>query len=158
MLAAKLYCEDRSDRLPVELSGTLRDEDWRPVDISVDDVSTTGARIRTEIALRVGEVVTVGIEGLGLCPARVVREVVPGEFGCAFVRPFSDYELGRALDRENVVAFPGNAVAPQIPRPIPEAPAAVDDRYPVGIRALIIAGAAVGTWAAIGGAAVVLLN
>lgn len=157
MLAAKLYCEDRSERLAVELSGTLRDDDWRPVDITVDEVSTTGARVRTQIPLRVGEVVTIGIEGLGLCPARVMRAAGPELFGLAFVKPFTQYELEASIQRENVATFvpPVRFETPTAAEP--DAPV-TDERYPIGIRALIILGTSVATWAAIGGAVLTLAN
>jgi len=102
-LAAKLYRDERvADRQAVSLDATLRKPDRRPVDILIEDLSTTGFRFSTPEALELGSAVSIGISGLGRRDARVVREA-SGQYGCEFVHPASIAEIQAALTAQTIV-------------------------------------------------------
>lgn len=89
-LTAQLFRADderAADRQTVNLDGTLRQEDdCRPVDVTIDDLSATGFRMTCAERLPVNAMVSVGIAGLGRHSARVVRS--SGEqYGCRFLVP-----------------------------------------------------------------------
>lgn len=94
---AKLYEDDRSaERFPVLLDGTLRNPQAEPQDVVIDDLSATGFRTATARGLVVGDIITLGIFGVGLRTARVQR-ADDGHYGCRFVAPLTAEELASAL-------------------------------------------------------------
>jgi hypothetical protein len=94
---AKLYDDDRlAERYPVMLDGTLRNPQSEPQDVIIDDLSATGFRTATAMGLTIGDVITLGIFGVGLRPARVLRES-KGHYGCQFLTPLGSEELAFAL-------------------------------------------------------------
>jgi hypothetical protein len=94
---AKLYDDDRlAERYPVMLDGTLRSPQAVPQDVIIDDLSAGGFRTGVAMGLVVGDVITLGIFGVGLRPARVMRES-DGSYGCQFLTPLSAEELAAAL-------------------------------------------------------------
>ena len=94
---AKLYDDDRlAERYPVMLDGTLRNSEAEPHDVIIDDLSASGFRTGIPMGLVVGDVITLGIFGVGLRPARVLRDS-DGYYGCQFFKPLSDEELAAAL-------------------------------------------------------------
>lgn len=94
---AALYRDERSaERYAVSLAGTLRDPDWKPHDVVVEDLSTSGFRLPVSADLEVGAYVSLGLPGVGICPARVVRQC-DDRYGCAFLVPLTGAELRAAL-------------------------------------------------------------
>ena len=94
---AKLYNDDRlAERYPVTLDGTLRNPQAEPQDVVIDDLSVTGFRTASAYGLAVGDVITLGVFGVGLRNARVRRES-GGNYGCQFLQPLSVAELNVAL-------------------------------------------------------------
>lgn len=94
---AKLYQDDRSaERHPVLLDGTLRNARAEPQDVVIEDLSATGFRTAKAAGIAVGDVITLGIFGIGLRSASVQRES-DGQHGCQFFVPLNASELNFAL-------------------------------------------------------------
>lgn len=145
-LIAKLYSDDRAaDRHALEIDGTVRATANGPVDVMVSDLSTTGCYFQTAEALDAGEIITIGLAGVGRREASVVRALQYG-CGCEFVVPLSANELRDALatPADVVVAFPSGAdrASPD------EAVTPVGgDTYPGFAKVSILIGGGVGAWA-----------
>lgn len=102
-LAAKLYNDDRiADRQTVNLDATMRGDDQCPVDILIEDLSTSGFGM-TGGAVAVDAIVSVGIAGIGRRQARVVRREGT-RAGCEFLQPISAADLAAAQTTETIVA------------------------------------------------------
>lgn len=94
---AKLYDDDRlAERHSVMLDGTLRNPQAEPQDVIIDDLSATGFRTVLAMGLAVGDVITLGVFGVGLRSAQVMRKS-EGQYGCQFLEPLSAEELASAL-------------------------------------------------------------
>ena len=94
---AKLYHDDRlAERYPVTLDGTLRNPQAEPQDVVIDELSVTGFRTASAHGLAVGDIITLGVFGVGLRNARVQRESNEN-YGCQFLQPLSVAELNVAL-------------------------------------------------------------
>lgn len=94
---AKLYDDDRlAERYSVMLDGTLRNAQAEPQDVVIDDLSATGFRTVMAMGLEIGDVITLGIFGVGLRTAQVMR-VSDGQYGCQFLKPLNAEELASAL-------------------------------------------------------------
>ncbi|MBJ6120480.1 PilZ domain-containing protein [Sphingomonas mollis] len=90
-LTAKLYREQDeriADRQPVNLGATVRRDDQRPIDVQIDDLSSTGFRMQSDEPIAMDSTVSIGIAGLGRHTARVVRQN-GNQYGCSFLRPVS---------------------------------------------------------------------
>jgi hypothetical protein len=86
----------RAERLSLGRAATMRDPARAPVDVLIENLSETGALLRTGAApanLPVGTLVSLGVAGAGMQFARVVRSE-PHTAAIAFLVP---------LDREAVV-------------------------------------------------------
>ncbi len=102
-LSATMYCENRrEERLSTDLGATLRDTDWRPIDIVIEDMSSIGLRIRTAVDLHIGELITLGIGGIGMCSGRVIRTLSDG-YGVQFVESVAEGAVQRAMTEQTVV-------------------------------------------------------
>lgn len=145
-VVARLYRDHRgAARHEVALEATLRDNDRRPHDVVVEELSKTGFLVPAVAQLSPGEQVTIGISGIGMCHARVVREA-EGGFGCEFLHPLSEDELAEAI-----VTKPAEPVP--LPLPLPrlsysEASDAevIDDRWPWRVRVWSLIGLAAVFW------------
>jgi hypothetical protein len=94
---AKLYQDDRlAERHAVTLDGTLRNAQAEPHDVVIDNLSATGFRTAKMAGIAVGDVITLGIFGIGLRSAAVLRES-DGHHGCQFFVPLNASELAFAL-------------------------------------------------------------
>jgi hypothetical protein len=100
MSAQTAFELDRSMRLAIGHAATLRDASPTPIDIVVEDISQTGCLFHTTTALAVGETVSIGIPGLGLCHGRISRADHP-LYGCAFFKLISTDDI--AAPDENVI-------------------------------------------------------
>lgn len=149
-LAAKMTA-DRPYRLEMDRPGTLRDAQEVPQDIVVDNLSTTGCLLRTDADLRIGSLVTIGIAGIGVHPARISR-VEGTSYGCAFIMPIRDADVQMALAGETLIEidFPK---MPSPPAPIGLAgDVSLSDgsipHYSLRRRTAIIVGSAAIMWVA----------
>jgi hypothetical protein len=107
-LNAKLYQNGRSsERYNVNLDGTLRDSSMVAFDTIIEDLSTTGFRIKPIATLNVGENITLGLSGLGLRKAHVVRAETRG-CACEFLVPLGADDLQIALSgvQSELISFP----------------------------------------------------
>jgi hypothetical protein len=72
----------------------------------VVDLSQTGCLFMTTEPLRIEAIVTIGIAGVGLREARIVRNQ-DIRFGCTFLMPLTNAELAAGLaESETVALFP----------------------------------------------------
>lgn len=140
-----------SDRVAVQRPSTVRAEDFRPRDVVVEDLSSTGFRFVSATPVTIGTLLHVGLGGSGMSQARVVRADAD-HYGCEFVRPLSEDQLARAFTDSSVLAgaFPALHVAPVMPYR--------DDRWPGAVRVAAGLGAATVTWVALWRAASLLLG
>ena len=114
---------ERAARVRIGRAGTVRDRDRFVVDVSVEDLSTTGCMFRGEFAMELGALLTIGIAGIGMHVARVSR-LVDGGAGCAFLIPLSAEDVEIATAAQTV--HPGNFV--QMKTTIRSAAATAHDR------------------------------
>lgn len=146
-VAAALYREVReSERHAVALDGTLRDPEWTPYDVVVENLSSTGFRIPTEAGLHVGAFVSLGLAGVGMCPARVVRQA-DGQIGCTFLVPLGRGELKAALDATSLRPIDLSRIV-KARLSEPEGKRVTDTRAPKAVRFFAVASLAAASWAA----------
>ncbi len=97
-VTARLYQDDRKEnRQSVKLDGTLRDPDDTPFDVTIHNLSMGGFRVPAVTMLAPQGLVSLGLAGVGMRQARVVR-VTDGHYGCEFLAPLSQTELRLAID------------------------------------------------------------
>ncbi|WP_010543516.1 PilZ domain-containing protein [Sphingomonas elodea] len=149
-IAARLYQDARwAERHPVELEATLRDSDWSPVDVTIEDLSHGGFRVVAGASLSVGDMIALGIAGIGTREAKVVWGTA-GIYGCEFAAALSNEELRTAVS--GPVATP--IIFPKTPLPTPpQSPPVVegwtapaDEKFSMRTRLAIITGSAVIAW------------
>jgi hypothetical protein len=149
-IAARLYQDGRwAERHAVELDATLRDSDWAPVDVTIEDLSHGGFRLVAGAELATGDAIAIGIARIGTREAKVVWGTA-GIYGCEFVAPLSDADLRTALagPASTPIAFP------KAPLPTPQQTPPVvqgwstpgEPKFPVRTRLAIIVGGAVAAW------------
>lgn len=135
-IVAQLYRDARwAARRKVEIEATLRDPDWSPADAVVEDLSASGFRVVVAADLAEGAEVSLGIAGIGLRHARVVRRTEDG-YGCEFLIPLTEAQVQAALQ-----ARPADPVA------LPPAADTGERRYPIRVRLAIVAAGAMLSWA-----------
>lgn len=100
----------RADRVALGRPATMRDPTRAPIDVLVENLSETGALLRTEAALPVGTLVSLGIAGLGMQLARVVR-AEPRAAAIAFMVPLEPQAVARAAATPLLTA----TAIPQLP-------------------------------------------
>lgn len=104
-LIGQLYGDGRSaERHDLGADATLRGADRVPVDVLVVDLSQTGCLFVTSEPLGTDAIVTIGIAGVGLREARIVRNQ-DVRFGCTFLTPLTHAELTAGLAESETVAF-----------------------------------------------------
>ena len=94
---------ERAARVRIGRPGTVRDRNRFVVDVSIEDLSTTGCMFRGDFAIDVGTLITIGIAGIGIHVARVSR-LVDGGAGCAFLLSLSDEDVETATVAQTVRA------------------------------------------------------
>lgn len=111
MIAAKVYLHDPAERRSVDrrstrVEATLRDESAKPLDVIVHSLSGSGCLLEYEGSLSVNAKVHVGIAGIPVTLAHIVRRD-GNRYGCQFVQPLSDHAvaLAGAVDTVHVGAF-----------------------------------------------------
>lgn len=134
-IIAQLYRDARwAARRKVEIEATLRDPDWSPADAVVEDLSASGFRVTIAAEFPEGAEVSLGIAGIGLRHARIVRRTENG-YGCEFLIPLTEAQVRRAIESR-----PADPVA------LPAARAIEDTRYPLRTRLAIIAAGTLLSW------------
>lgn len=107
---------NRASRVALDRPATMRDPSRAPIDVIVRDLSITGAMLEAEGGLPTGTLVSLGIAGVGMQFARVVRNASGG----------MAVEFMLSLDAR-VVATAGrvetlrSVAIPQLPVPSPAA-------------------------------------
>jgi hypothetical protein len=146
---------DRPSRITLDRAATLRDPAQEPLDVTVDNISSTGCLVATDAKLTDGMLVTIGIAGLGTRGAYVARQEASG-YGLAFLKPASDIELLAARNAETLVdggfaPFPAglptdatSLIADGAIAPVP------DERFSRRTRFTFMVGTSVALWGAIG--------
>lgn len=150
LFVAKLYHDIRTaERYPVSLDGTLRNAQAEPQDVVIDDLSATGFRTTATHGVEIGDEITLGVFGVGLRTAHVLRES-NGGYGYQFQVPLTQNELASALcglKPPEPIRFPG-VTAAHIEGPAP----AADPEWSLSsrMRVLTIATIAVAPWILLG--------
>lgn len=144
---AALYREVRQERHSVALDGTLRGPERRPYDVVVEDLSRSGFRVPAVADLELDDPISLGLAGVGLCPARVVRRTEQG-YGCAFLAPLTIKQLDAALVAEAASPIQFNAGKPR-PSETPCAERAADPKLDLAVRMRIILVMVMATWAVV---------
>lgn len=98
-LTASLVFEESAERrdaqrVPVGSAATARRQSV-PIDVVILDLSRDGCLIETDAALREGMKISLGIGGIPLRQADVVRRA-GGQYGCRFRVPLTADEVNRA--------------------------------------------------------------
>lgn len=105
----------RATRRRTDAPSTLRAGSEGPVDTFVHDVSQTGARIETATPLQIGDLVSIGLGGVGSVRAIVVwaRE---SQYGLDFVTPLTDADAEQAFGVGTVASLtpPRRAAMPAL--------------------------------------------
>ena len=92
-MRATLYRLERtSERLPVGRASTLRGADGDPIDVRIEDLSTTGCRLKTPMSVEIDEEIMIGLPGVGMRAARIIWQQ-EDEVGCAFTAPLAYGEV-----------------------------------------------------------------
>lgn len=139
---------------------TLRADDGAPVDVLLEDVSTSGCRISGVPELAQGEAILIGLAGVGARLARVIW-TEENRAGCHFDAPLSAEEFARTQQAGTVVSGAFSVRAPAGPAPAsPEpdlAPAlAIEPSLPPRTRLTAILLAALLSWCLV--AALILIG
>lgn len=122
----------------------MRGPDHVPVDVLVADLSQTGCLFVTTEPLAIDAIITIGIAGVGLREAHIVRNQ-DVRFGCTFLTPLTDAELAAGLAESETVALfplqhPGVAAEEAMP---------VVAKWPRPVRLAAFSGLVAGSWALI---------
>ena len=131
-----------ADRRPVEGASTLRTASRQPHDVVVEDLSQTGAAIRADVTLAIGDMVTIGLPGCGQAAARIVR-ADPSGYGAEFLAPLSAAEVKLSFGVDPVYVLD----RPLVPGAVLDEPAV--ERWPGAVRIAVILGATAALWSAI---------
>ena len=75
---------------------------FRSTDVTVVDLSQTGARITCTAVLAIGDEISIGLSGVGARRAYVAW-ARGGDYGCAFEEPLEAAEVTRAFTSASVV-------------------------------------------------------
>jgi len=96
-IAAQLFRDDRgAERHSVGFDATLRDPDRMPLDVVVEDLSSTGFRVLTSADLAPNAEIGLGLAGIGMQRARVIWRA-GNSYGCEFLTPLKGDDLRAAL-------------------------------------------------------------
>jgi hypothetical protein len=149
-LKARLIRDSREGkREAVDVAGTLRHVRNVPIDVIVEDLSTTGFRVRTDARLGLDEKVTVGIPGVGQHAASVVRRTSDG-FGCEFITPIAPQHVSAPSYARSVVEVDfGGQLDPVTVSEWSRANPPEVQRLSRGRRLLIVGGLGVAGWLAV---------
>ncbi len=146
-----------SDRIALQRPTTVRLENGAPRDIAIEDVSQSGCRIAGTTDLLPGDMIRIGIAGIGAQAAEVVW--TDGDHaGCQFDQPLSYTDLERTRTAQTLVEgrFPTFTPAPlpSFTGPAEELQADVEEvdtpRLRFRARVVVLFAAALGAWGIFG--------
>lgn len=132
----------RSERSRIHADATLRFSPNVPVDAVIGNLSAGGCLLETTLSLEVGSIVSIGVAGIPILRARVVRGAA-GQYGCEFLQPLSLEQLKNAgkSDTLHSGAFPDTFLPPfQDP---------VTELWPLRTRGMVLIGLTLTAWTAI---------
>ena len=142
-LLATLHDPRRSDeRQPTNVGATVR-VDGNPIDALIVNLSASGCLFMCSEPLEVGDILSIGIAGIGRRQARIVRSL-DTRFGAEFDQTLTSSEIQTAVaaSDESVISFPffiANPLAHEQEIPI-------NDKYSYRARLFIISLAAITSW------------
>ena len=141
-LIGQLYSGGRAaERHDLGADATVRGPDRVPIDVLVADLSRTGCLFVSTEPLTVDAVITIGIAGVGLREARIVRNQ-DVRFGCTFLVPLTQAELTDGLTQSQTVAMvPIDPLAPGEDDALPPT-----FKLPRLARLLVFAGLGIASW------------
>nr|WP_299853789.1 PilZ domain-containing protein [Sphingomonas bacterium] len=132
-----------ADRAATDVGATLRARSGAPLDVHIHDLSRTGFAMESAEELRLDQTIWIGLSGVGISAARVVRRI-PGGWACQFMLPITEREHQAALAaRSTVVATPWTDLQ-TVAAAEPDA-----TRWPFLARVAFVVGSSVALWAAI---------
>jgi len=141
-LVVQLYDSGRSaERHDLGADATVRGADRVPIDVLVADLSQTGCLFVSTEPLRIDTIITIGIAGVGLREARIVRHQ-DVRFGCIFLIPLTAGELAAGLSESQTVAL-----FPMDLQPDADAMMPAVDKMSRRARLMVAAGLAIASWA-----------
>lgn len=98
----------RAARREAKAASTLRAAGPQAIDVHVLDLSETGIRIAADVALEVGQEISIGLAGVGARRAYVAW-ARGTEYGCAFGTALAPEEAAKAFATASVIAIGGPA-------------------------------------------------
>lgn len=102
-LVAQLYTDGRgAERVAAGRDATLRDSAQRPIDIVIEDLSSSGFGMSTAEDLAVGSILNLRLAGISKRDVRVVRRFGL-TYGCEFAPPLTERELALVLSAGLVI-------------------------------------------------------
>ena len=140
----------RAYRFQIDREGTLRDTASQPHDVVIEDLSSSGCRFRTNVALQVGSLISLGIPGLGMQMAEVVRRD-EDRYGCFFVAPLDPAKVPAVLTAGTVVEMSVSRMS--IPAEVAalELSGAPQTEYSKRRKLAIVLGSSLALWSMAGG-------
>lgn len=146
-----------SDRIALQRPSTARLENGAPRDVAIEDVSRTGCRITGAPDLATGDMIRIGLAGIGAQAAEVIW-ADDSQVGCRFDQPLSFADLDRTRTAQTVVEgrFPTFTPAPlpSLPRSAEELQIedeeALAPRLRFRTRVVVLFAAALGAWGVFG--------
>ena len=100
---AQIWSTNRSSiRHKVERWSTLRASDGKPQDVTIDDLSLTGFRMSGADDMNQGDLIMVGLAGVGAREASVAW-VGDGTAGCSFSSPITPLQFEMTISANTVV-------------------------------------------------------
>lgn len=100
---AKLLTNRRAlDRAEAGRASTIRQQDQIPVDVVIDDLSCGGCRVSGDLGLAVDDRVTIGLPGIGACPAKVIW-TKDGSTGLEFHRALTGHDVDIACETNTLI-------------------------------------------------------
>ena len=140
-----------TDRLDIGKPSTVRADRFAPLDVVVEDLSSSGFLFRSDARIAPGAMLHVGLGGGGMAEAKVVR--IDGDrVGCEFLVPLTVEQLRSSFAGGTVTdgAFPSIAASPL--------PLHRDDKLPGAARLAIVAGGGALAWLAVIGVATLVFR
>lgn len=146
-----------SDRFALQRPSTARLEDGAPRDVAMEDVSQTGCRISGAPDLAAGDMIRIGLAGIGAQAAEVIW-ADDGMTGCRFDQPLSLADLEKTRSAQTLVEgmFPTFTPAPlpSVASPAEELQIEVEQprapRLRFRARMVVLFAAALGAWGIFG--------
>jgi hypothetical protein len=129
----------RAHRKPVDRVSTLRDQQSRPHDVHVENLSATGCFLWSDVPLALDSRILLGLAGGGVVEGTIIRR--DGDnYGCQFLIPLTNAQLHTAFGRDALIEGVFGTQAP---------PVNSTERWPRPARGTALIGLAATAWALI---------